>query len=209
MACAWLLEAQGRPLARPATIAGGVEADIWEQVQRLALSGLSSPPTTSIGRLFDAVAALCGLRTEINYEGQAAIELEAACDPRERGSYPIAVTAEPGPGIVIDPRETILAILDDLARGAGAGTVASRFHRAVASATVSACVSAASSHGSELVVLSGGVFANRRLLSLTADGLAAGGLRVLVPERLPAGDGGISYGQAAVAATRIGGARSG
>ena len=160
--------------------------------------------TSSIGRLFDAVAALCGLRSSINYEGQAAVELEAACDPDERGAYPIDVGAGAGGGLVIDPREALGAIRDDLAAGVDVGRVASRFHAAIANATVSACTSAASSCGTELVVLAGGVFANRRLLERAAGGLAACGLRVLTPARLPAGDGGISYGQAAVAAARIG-----
>jgi hydrogenase maturation protein HypF len=82
--------------------------------------------------------------------------------------------------------------------------IASRFHRAVARATVEGCARAAGDAETELVVLSGGVFQNRRLLEETVAGLAAAGLRALVPERLPPGDGGISYGQAAVAAMRIG-----
>ncbi len=217
MACAWVLAAEpdrsepGVPAAAedgcdpgvPAALAGRVEPDSWRQVVRLARGGLFSPLTTSIGRLFDAVAALCGLRAEINYEGQAAIELEAACDPAERGSYRIAVFADAA-GLVIDPREAILAISADLAGGVSVGAVASRFHTGIALATARACAAAASAQGTDLVVLSGGVFANRRLLQRTAAGLAAAGLRVLVPEQLPAGDGGISYGQAAVAAARSG-----
>jgi hydrogenase maturation protein HypF len=155
-----------------------------------------------VGRLFDAIAALCGLRARINYEGQAAIELEAACDPGERGSYPISVDTG-GRGICLDPRETVLAAAADAAGGAAPGTIASRFHEALARATVRACALAAAAHGTELVVLSGGVFANRRLLARVSDGLDRAGLRVLVPERLPVGDGGISYGQVAVAARRM------
>ena len=204
IACAWLIEAESDVPAVPAALAATVDPGSWGRVLRLARSGLSSPATTSIGRLFDAVAALCGLRAEINYESQAAIELEAACDPCERGSYPIAVTATPVGGLEIDPRETIVAIVADLGRGARVGTVASRFHGAIAAATIEACTSAARAHGCEAAVLSGGVFANRRLLQRIADGLTVAGLRVLTPERLPAGDGGISYGQAAVAAARIG-----
>jgi hydrogenase maturation protein HypF len=167
----------------------------------MARTGLASPETTSAGRLFDAVAALCGLRVEINFEGQAAIELEAACDPTERGSYPMPVSAR-GPNIVIDPRETIAAISADVRAGVSVGIVAARFHRALADATVAACAAAASSHATGTVVLSGGVFLNRRLLEAVAAGLSERGLRVLTPQVLPAGDGGISYGQAAVAAWR-------
>ena len=80
--------------------------------------------------------------------------------------------------------------------------VAARFHNALAAATAQACARACAEHGVETVVLSGGVFANRRLLGRTRALVAGAGLRVLVPERLPPGDGGISYGQAAVAAAR-------
>jgi hydrogenase maturation protein HypF len=145
------------------------------------------------------VAALCGIRPRVNYEGQAAIELEAACDPYERGSYPVAlVTSEDL--LVIDPREALRALTHDLAAGADAGSVASRFHRAMAETTVSACAALASAVGTELVVLAGGVFQNRRLLEAVAAGLKRTGVRVLLPDRLPIGDGGISYGQTAVAA---------
>ena len=78
--------------------------------------------------------------------------------------------------------------------------MSARFHRAVAHATAGACAAAAADAGLDLVVLSGGVFQNRLLLTLTADELTALGLRVLVPERLPANDGGIAFGQAAIAA---------
>jgi hydrogenase maturation protein HypF len=190
MACSWLL-------------ASGIEPpEEWRTIARLVQSGLASPWTTSMGRLFDAVAALCGVRSTVNYEGQAAIELEAACDPLAHGAYRMNVDRRDGL-VLIDPRETIQAISADLARGAGAGGVAARFHATVAAATVEACALAAAACDTELVVLSGGVFANRRLLGLVSAGLAAAGLRVLVPERLPMNDGGIAYGQAAIAAARM------
>ncbi|HET6864916.1 MAG TPA: carbamoyltransferase HypF [Solirubrobacteraceae bacterium] len=188
MTCAWL-------------VASGIEPPAaWQPIAELARSGLASPTTTSMGRLFDAVAALAGIRAEINYEGQAAIELEAACDPHERGSYPIVVGGAP---LVIDPRETIRAIAADVAGGAAAGVIARRFHRTIARATVDACVALAAAHGTDVVVLSGGVFHNRLLVESVSDALTSAGLRVLVPERLPAGDGGVSYGQAAVAAALL------
>ncbi len=203
MACSWLVAADGVQAEVPLALSGLVEPRAWAQVRRLVQTGTASPLTSSVGRLFDAIAALCGLRARINYEGQAAIELEAACDQAERGTYPMAVGRDQG-AIVIDPRETIRAILADLHAGARAGTVASRFHSALAAATVSACSETARAVDLDLVVLSGGVFQNRRLVEAVVAGLEAIGLRILVPERLPAGDGGISYGQAAVAAHRMG-----
>jgi len=94
----------------------------------------------------------------------------------------------------------IEGVVADLARDVPVGVIAARFHNGLADATVQACIEAAGVHGLELAVLSGGVFQNRRLLERTAAGLGAAGLRVLVPRRLPANDGGISFGQAAIVA---------
>jgi hydrogenase maturation protein HypF len=149
-----------------------------------------------MGRLFDAIAALCGVRTRVNYEGQAATEFEAAADLHERAAYPLATES-----LVLDPRETVLAVMRDIDAGVPVGLISARFHNAVAKATARACIEAAEGRGVETIVLSGGVFQNGLLLDRTSAALA--GLRVLVPERLPPNDGGISYGQAAVAAARL------
>jgi hydrogenase maturation protein HypF len=198
MACAWLAEALGGPPPVPAALAGRVEPRAWHAVAEMARTGVASPVTTSAGRLFDAVAALCGLRTEVTYEGQAAIELEAACDPAERGGYEM-----PAAGGVLDARPTVLAVARDVREGVPAGVVAARFHHALADASAGACAAAAGELGIETAVLSGGAFQNQRLLGRTATGLRAAGLRVLVPERVPANDGGVAYGQAAVAARKV------
>jgi hydrogenase maturation protein HypF len=195
MACAWLKAAgDERPLP-------GIDPMRWRAVGRLAETGVAAPTTTSVGRLFDAMSALCGLRTEVTYEGQAAIELEAACDPAERGAYELDVVAG-----VLDARPAILAARRDITRGIDVGIVASRFHHALAHATADDCARLAGDRGLDTVVLAGGAFQNRRLLETTAARLAAAGLRVLVPGRLPPNDGGISFGQAAVAAAREGAA---
>ncbi|MDW5593872.1 carbamoyltransferase HypF [Conexibacter stalactiti] len=210
MACAWLVAlgdgagdaatgagaADADPPPLPPQLAGRVEPRAWAAVARMAASGFAAPVTTSMGRLFDAVAALCGLRTHCTYEGQAAIELEAAADAAEHDAYPLPVTVDGR----LDARATIAAVAADVRAGVATGIVSARFHRAVAHATARGCARAASVAGSELVVLSGGVFQNRLLLELTRAQLSALGLRPLVPRRLPPGDGGIAYGQAAVAA---------
>jgi hydrogenase maturation protein HypF len=175
MACAWMAAAE---LDTPPE---------WADVRRLAQTGLASPVTTSMGRLFDAVAALCGIRDRVTYEGQAAIELEAAADPLERAAYPLPV----GPALVLDARPAIVAVHDDLARGVDVARISARFHNAVADATADAC------RDHPVVVLSGGVFQNALLLERTI--AALGPARVLTPRRLPCNDGAISYGQAAVA----------
>jgi len=205
MACAWLVAAGEEEPAMPAAAAGRVDPGRWRAVAGLARSGFSSPVTTSAGRLFDAVSALSGVRLETRYEGQAAIELEAASNPAADGTYPLPVVERDGM-LVLDPRETIRAVARDAARGIAVGAIGGRFHRALAGAVVAAAEILAQRTGGLTVVLSGGVFQNRLLLESVARGLEATGLRPLVPRRLPANDGGISYGQAAVAAAR---ARSG
>jgi hydrogenase maturation protein HypF len=197
MACAWSLAAGASEL--PDRLASCVAPEAWAQIRRLAETGVASPVTSSMGRLFDAAAALCAIRPSVNYEGQAAIELEAACDPAELGSYELELVRD-GPLLSLDPRAMIREIRHDLDRGANVGAVASRVHRGVGEATVAACSALAADAGTDRVVLAGGVFQNRRLLEQVASGLDRAGLRVLLPERLPIGDGAISYGQAAVAA---------
>ena len=199
MACVWLVAAFGEDAAMPAAFRDAIDPTRWEQVRGLAISGFSAPVTTSMGRLFDAVGALCGLRTHVTYEGQAAIELEAACDrsgPDPGVAYDLPVGADG----VLDARPAVRAVVADLAGGVEVPVVSARFHAAVARATSDACAAAASAAGVDRVVLSGGVFLNRVLLEDTAARLAARGLRVLLPRALPPGDGAISFGQAVVAA---------
>jgi hydrogenase maturation protein HypF len=203
MACAWLGEALGAEPPLPASLAGAVEPSRWEAIARMARSGFAAPVTTSMGRLFDAVAALAGVRARVSYEGQAAAELEGAA-ARAAADAPYPLPVEDGPPVVLDARPTVLAVARDVDAGASPAAVAARFHAAVARATARACAVVAERHGLSTVVLSGGVFQNRLLLDAAVEALESGGLRVLVPERLPPNDGGISYGQAAVAAARSG-----
>ncbi len=204
MACAWLALAQpdAKIPAIPAALADSVDAAGWEAVAVLARGSAAAPVTTSMGRLFDAVSTLCGVRPRVHYEGQAAIELEALCDVSAHGRYPITVS-NGGGGLVLDPREGVVGVAADIAAGVPVGIVAHRFHAGVGRATVEACTRAASACGTDRVVLAGGVFQNRLLLESVAAGLAAAGLRVLLPRQVPINDGGISYGQAAIAAHRM------
>src|SRR5205085_7536577 len=121
------------------------------------------------------------------------------------GAYPLPVEEGAGAGgaLLLDARATVRAAAEDLGRGAGPAAVSARFHGGLARATARACAIAAVGAGVRTVVLSGGVFQNRLLLERTAALLTRDGLRALVPERLPPNDGGIAYGQAAVAARRL------
>jgi len=211
MACAWLTQLR-EPL--PAAFEE-IPQQRWNMVARMVMGGVGTMPTSSAGRLFDAVAAMCGVRLEVSYEGQAAIELEALADPGAAEPYPFATFASsskvdedqlrPDPVVVMDPRPAIVAVLADLAAGVAVSTISARFHAGLAQATVRGCVLAAEREGVDLAVLSGGVFQNRLLLESTAAALQRAGLRVLVPERLPCNDGQIAFGQVAVAAARLAG----
>ena len=216
MACAWLAEAlhpgastglPADPPPLPATLAGAVSERDWGLVAQVGRDPRLSPLTTSMGRLFDAVAALCGIAPEAVYEGQAAVELMAAAAGARPRAYELAVleaatcgTPVPAVRWTLDPRALIAAVAADLAAGVAVAEVAAGFHAAVARATGRVCALAAGAGGLDTVVLSGGVFQNQLLLGAACDRLTAAGLAVLVPEQLPANDGGIAFGQAAVAA---------
>ncbi len=147
--------------------------------------------TSSCGRLFDAVASLAGIRHEVNFEGQAAIELEAiAADSGE--AYPFAI----GEGTV-DFRPAIRSIVE---LREPAPVIAARFHQTVASAIVEQAAAIAAASGLDRVCLSGGTFQNWRLLDLVIPALGGAGLEVFVHARVPPNDGGIALGQAAMAA---------
>jgi len=209
MAYAWLAEAYGEPQPQPPNgpLAGRVDRARWQAMASVSASPAVSPLTSSLGRLFDAVGALCGLATEVSYEGQAAVALEAAAwsavDAVGAASAPIALELTPGgEGLLIDPRPAVRQIVELLARGTDVGAVAAGFHGGVAEVTVTALTQIAQARGISRVALSGGVFQNRLLLETVAAGVAGAGLSVLIPDRLPPNDGGISFGQAAVAAAR-------
>ena len=141
---------------------------------------VNSPVTTSAGRLFDAVASLCGCCHVTSFEGQAAMALEFAVDERAEGSYPILLTNGAAPLITLDWRPAIEALLDDRRRGVAIGTMALRFHKGL----VAAIVDVATRVGLERVVLTGGCFQNRVLLEHAVHRLEEEGFRcVLAPAR--------------------------
>ncbi|MEA2189330.1 MAG: hydrogenase maturation protein HypF, partial [Solirubrobacteraceae bacterium] len=197
MACAWLTQMRA-PL--PPAFAE-IEQNRWNMVARMSMTGMGSPTTSSAGRLFDAVAAICGVRLEVTYEGQAAIEFEALADPAGGEPYPFPMEAKEM--IVLNPRPTVMAILADIDAGVPVATISARFHQTIAIATAEACAIAAERASLDTVVLSGGVFQNKLLIGLTAGALEDAGLRVLTPRLLPPNDGQIAYGQVAVAAAQL------
>jgi hydrogenase maturation protein HypF len=187
----------------------------WDDVLAVARAGINSPLTSSAGRLFDAVAAILGVRDAINYEGQAAVELEQLADLAERGAYraEIVTGAPGGPGAPGAPgapggqlrvagSDLIRAVCDDLGAGVAPGVIAARFHNGVAAAIEDACLLLRERHGLSTVALSGGVFQNLLLLNRAVSQLERQGFGVLLHSRVPCNDGGISLGQAVIAAAR-------
>jgi hydrogenase maturation protein HypF len=184
---------------------------------------LNCPLTSSMGRLFDAVSALLGVRTRTSYEAQAAIELEMAATKRVenwnvgRGSagrwdagnwgwvnsaipkaYPFRVRGE-GDAYVVELEDLFIALVDGTKAGAPVGEMAIRFHQTVARMTVEVCERIAGDTGLRTVTLSGGCFQNRLLLALLVPALKRAGFQVLLHRQVPTNDGGLSLGQAAIA----------
>lgn len=199
MAASWLQRTYG---SHPPDGLGVVERhrDRWDQVLSVAAAGVNAPLTSSAGRLFDAVAALIGVRDVVAYEGQAAIELEQRADRDEHDGYPMTPLA--GAPLRIGGSDLIRAVTADLLAGVPTATISARFHRAVATAIAEACVRVRESTGLDTVALSGGVFQNVLLVERTVALLRARTFRVLTHHRVPPNDGGISFGQAVVAAAR-------
>ena len=173
-----------------------------ELINRQIQTGLNSPLCSSMGRLFDAVSALISIRGEIDYEGQAAIELEmAAYDAFDKvGSkgYPYSITEDDGANI-IHLKELLSAIVDDLCQGVSKATISARFHNTVAQMICEMCQLIAGRTGINQVALSGGVFQNRLLLREIVPLLEAADFAVLTHKQVPCNDGGISLGQAIIA----------
>ena len=167
---------------------------------------LNTPLTSAAGRLFDAVAALIGLRHQVTYEAQAAIELEmqaAGWQPASRVAaaslaYPFAIKQE-GKKLVIGLRELLDAIQSEVEAGTSQAEIGWRFHFTLAELITAVCQRIASETGVRTVALSGGCFQNRLLLNLSLFRLEQAGLAVLLHHHVPCNDGGISLGQAVMA----------
>ncbi len=170
----------------------------WTAVRSVARSGVNSPATTSVGRLFDAVSALLGVRDVVTYDGQAAVELELLADPDEQGSYPMPVTDDRPARVEV--AALVRALVVDLQAGVPSSVLAARFHTSLAEVVADVCRRLRDERLLSTVALSGGVFCNRFLLAATVRLLEAEGFTVLTHRDVPANDGGLSLGQGAVAA---------
>jgi len=168
----------------------------------------NAPLTSSMGRLFDAAAALSGVRQTVNYEAQAAIEFEALCAEDESGAYPMDLQSSPeGMGentgsLLIDPAPLLAAMVRDLRSAVPVPVISARFHNGIASMVRQVIGILADQTGIKTVALSGGVWQNMVLLRKTIKILAADGYRVLIHSKTPTNDGGVALGQAVIAGSR-------
>jgi len=181
----------------------------WHVLAQMIARNLNCPPTSSLGRLFDAVAALLGLPAGVPqagtlYEGQAAIELEVQASQSmhmETGIYPF--TSEGQAPAVLDVTPLIRAIVSDIQQNVAVPEIAYRFHLTIAALLAQACDKTRAQTGLNIVALSGGVFQNRLLLEQLIFRLEAMAFQVYVNQRVPPNDGGLSLGQIAIAAARL------
>lgn len=169
-------------------------------VSQVASNEIHAPKTSSTGRLFDGIAALCGLHLEARFEAQAAMGLEMAARQAEadEGVWPVVI--DEGDGMFRLPVSMfVVPAVEALARGVPIPAVAMRFHRTLARALVRACSIVREQTSIGVVAASGGSMQNRVLSQLLVQGLQDAGFRVLLPHQAPPNDGGISLGQVAVA----------
>ena len=212
------------PAAAPAIEALGDAAQVCDHmIER----DLNCPRTSSVGRLFDAASALLGVCEHPAYEGEAAVLLEAAIsdaslgrkrivDPEAAGdAYHMGIskncanpdsTAHDTSVILLDAQPVFASMLDDMAAGVATSAIARKFHDAMVEAIMQACLVANAAYGISTVALSGGVFMNRYLLEHTLAALETAGFTVALNKELPCNDGGVSFGQAVIAAARHAGA---
>jgi hydrogenase maturation protein HypF len=199
MAVSYLHDAYGPDFASlNLPILAGLERDKLTVVAQMISNGVNSPPTSSLGRLFDGVAAICGIRSRVNFEGQAAMELEMRSAEAAESIYEFEW--ERHNALRIPPAPIIRGVVDDIQNRVPLAVIGARFHRTLICLFAELCDVVRKENGLDRVVLSGGCFQNALLLTGLIRELAAHGFEVFSHEHVPTNDGGISLGQAVVAA---------
>lgn len=195
MGAIYLHRVYGRLEELTIPFARGLDLTKWSLLREAIKADINSPLCSSVGRLFDAVSAILGVRETVNYEGQAAIELEQAAEDGESGEYPFDIVEEEGM-FIVDPDPIISAIVEEVGKGETPSVISARFHN-----TMARVISRMAKRMREVtalseILLSGGVFQNHLLLARVWDLLDEDDFRVFVQQRVPPNDGGISLGQA-------------
>ena len=172
--------------------------DPLDLLLRQITNRVNAPLTSSMGRLFDAVSSLLGVRHTVNYEAQAAIELESLADQDESGTYPFAIE-----GKILNPSPMFQAMLSDLRANVPLPTLAGRFHNTLAGLLHRVCQKVRTQTGIEEVALSGGVWQNMTLIKKSIHLLQNDGFTIYLHHQVPTNDGGISLGQAVIAMNKL------
>jgi hydrogenase maturation protein HypF len=178
-----------------------IEMQSLRTVRQMVEKKFNAPVTSSAGRLFDAVAALAGIRDRVSYEGQAAVEMESlAGEASSDGAYPFEISDDAS--MVVDTRPIVFGVAADVSAGISSSIIARRFHSTMVSLIVAVCGKIRIAKSISSVVLSGGVFLNALLTTETMKHLEADGFSVFRHRLVPPNDGGLSLGQLAVAAAK-------
>jgi hydrogenase maturation protein HypF len=183
----------------------GIDSRAVQVTVEMIKRRVNSPLTSSLGRLFDGVAAMVGLRGCATFEGQAPMELEAVAGKAvagRSGEYPCVIARDEKGLWQIDPKPMIQKLAEEVASGTPASRISRRFHATVISVFRDLCVAVGRETGVDRVVLSGGVFQNAIILGGITRALRKQGFKVFSHRRVPPNDGGLSLGQAVVAGTR-------
>jgi hydrogenase maturation protein HypF len=201
MALSYLRDAFGQQMPHDLRLFPGIEERQVGLVHNMLTRQIQTVETSSCGRLFDAVAALLGLASEVTFEGQAAIALEAVADQGIGDRYDFEI--EEGEPMILDLRPVIMAIVKDLSRGRRVGQISACFHNTLSVAIGEVCGRIGAGDGINRACLSGGSFQNLYLLGRTVVELRRRGFGVFLHAQVPANDGGLSLGQAMIANQRI------
>jgi hydrogenase maturation protein HypF len=209
MAVSYLAHSFGPGLCRmKLPFLGQIDAKAVALTQRMIERHVNAPLTSSCGRLFDAVSSIAGVRQVVDYEGQAAIEFEMAADGcQDEGRYPFELRAAED-GFVIAASAMIQALVGDVLASVPVSVISARFHNGLADVLARSACLVREQTGLERVCLSGGTFNNRLLLRKLTALLEAEGFAVFAQHQVPCGDGGLSLGQAMIAAHRCRGVES-
>jgi hydrogenase maturation protein HypF len=197
LALAWL-HAAGIPWEDDLPPVAAATLEERQVVESMLKNMVNTPLTSSMGRLFDAAAAMAGGRQDVNYEAQAAIEFEAALDKEEQDAYQFEID-----GSIISAVPVIQQMVDDHRAGARLPVISARFHNGVAELVLQLATSVRDHQGLRQVALSGGVWQNMALLGRTRALLSRAGFEVLTHKQVPTNDGGVALGQAVIAARRL------
>jgi hydrogenase maturation protein HypF len=173
----------------------GISLQETQLLEKQLQKKINTPPTSSLGRLFDAVSALVGVCENTSYEGQAAIELEAVLDPNETGAYEFEIA----PSREIEIKKLLTQVVRDIHENVPVGKISAHFHNGLNNMISTICESVRKESGIKTVALSGGVWQNRSLLTSTIKALTNEGFQILWHHQVPTNDGGIALGQTMIA----------